>query len=88
MTKVIWNFKGFVSLRCAIGLKNSRHFLNRSDLKLRQITDWSLAFSGPSGSLPVVTLSSYWTPLQPFFGHVRRCCVMIPNNDSDGAWAG
>ena len=50
---------GFTFLRSVIGLGNSRHHLNQSDARLKTSTAWSFAFSRPSSSLLVFTLSSH-----------------------------
>ena len=50
---------------------NSRHSLNQSDAKPKQITTWSPAFSRALGSLVVFTPSSHWLLMFfPFFWFV------------------
>ena len=51
---------GFALLRTLIGSKNSRHFLNQSDAKLKSIVTWSHAFSRAWRRLHVFTSSSHW----------------------------
>ena len=51
---------GFPFLSSLIGSEKSRHSLNQSDAKLKQILIWSSAFSRASGSLLVFNLSSRW----------------------------
>ena len=50
-SKVIRNFICFASLCSVIGRPNSRHLLNQSQLKMKQITTWSSAFSRASERL-------------------------------------
>ena len=50
-SKVIRNFICFASLCSVIGRPNSRHLLNQSQLKMKQITTWSPAFSRASERL-------------------------------------
>ena len=38
VSKVVCVYFGFALLRLVIGLKNSRHFLNQSEVKLKPIT--------------------------------------------------
>ena len=73
VSKVIRDCVGFVSLRCVIGLENSRHPLNQSDAKLKLISTWSLAFSRAWGRLHVFTLSSYWLLVKFTFALIGRC---------------
>ena len=58
-SKVIRNFICFASLCSVIGRPNSRHLLNQSQLKMKQITTWSPAFSRSSERF---TWSCYWLP--------------------------
>ena len=51
---------GFALLCCVIGPENSRHNLNQSNVKLKPIITWSLAFSRALRRLPVSTLCSHW----------------------------
>ena len=53
--------------------ENSRHFLNQSDVKLKQITTWSPAFSRSLGSSVVFSLSCHWL-LWVFSLLICRCC--------------
>ena len=65
---------GFASLRSLIGSKNSRHFLNQSDAKLKPIVTWSHAFSRAWSRLRVFASSSDW-----FL--VLFSCVLIGQSD-------
>lgn len=60
MKKENWDYFGFGLLRHIIGLENSRHFFDQSDLKLKSIATRLLAFSHALGGACVFALSSYW----------------------------
>ena len=53
-------FFGFALLCSLIGSKNSRHFLNQSEAKLKPIANWSHAFSRAWRWLHVFASSSDW----------------------------
>ena len=60
MSKVIRVCFGFALLRLVIGLKNSRNFLNQSEVKPKAITTSSRSFSRPSCRLHVFASSFDW----------------------------
>ena len=58
MSKAIRDYFGFALFLQVIGPKDSHHFLDQSDSKLKPFATWTPAFSRASGSLLVFTSSS------------------------------
>ena len=56
-----------------IGLENSRHSLNQSDVKLKPIATSSLAFSRASSSLLGLPLSPHWLAKMSISVLIDRC---------------
>lgn len=61
-------------LTCSmIDAENSRHFLNQSDLKLKLIATWSVAFSRALRSLNVSLLARCDIYIYIYFFFIRCC---------------